>query len=157
MKIVFLDFDGVINNRLDACPTSRQGIRVDPKLVARLNHILEKTEAQVIITSTWRLEGLMPCKEALFLQGLLPKTVRGVTPTPYDMRLDGRRGTRGGEIQAWLDAWSDVEDEGITSYVVLDDVNDGFDFLADRFIQTDGRYGLQDEHCERAIKLLNEV
>jgi hypothetical protein len=58
-KIVFLDFDGVLMNRsaLRARRLDPQRRPVaDPEAVAALNYIVRASEAQIVVTSTWREE-----------------------------------------------------------------------------------------------------
>ena len=51
MKILFLDCDGVLNSKRKF-PTGYFGI--DPAGMFFLNHILDETKAQVVISSAWR-------------------------------------------------------------------------------------------------------
>mgnify|MGYP004488143657 FL=1 len=48
-KYIFLDFDGVINTQND---------KFDKKAVANLRRLLVRTDAKVVISSTWRLQGM---------------------------------------------------------------------------------------------------
>lgn len=48
-KYIFLDFDGVINTQND---------KFDKNAMANLRRLLEKTDAKVVISSTWRLQGM---------------------------------------------------------------------------------------------------
>ena len=48
-KYIFLDFDGVINT---------QNGKFDKNAVANLRRLLERTDANVVISSTWRLQGM---------------------------------------------------------------------------------------------------
>lgn len=148
MKVLFLDIDGVVNNTLDPCPTSRAGIRVDPVLVGRVNGILEATEALVVISSTWRLEGLMACKEALYDQGLRKRAIWGCTPTPSEMIRHPKRGDRAAEIEYWLEDWAYEE---VTQYAVLDDMPL---IGCPRFVQTDPRKGIQDSDVLKVLAFL---
>lgn len=48
-KYIFLDFDGVINT-----PKGKFA----KKAVANLLHLVERSDAKIIISSTWRLQGM---------------------------------------------------------------------------------------------------
>lgn len=48
-KYIFLDFDGVINT-----PKGKFA----KKAVAYLFHLVERNDAKIIISSTWRLQGM---------------------------------------------------------------------------------------------------
>jgi len=88
----------------------------------------------------------MACKEALYGQGLLKRTIFGSTPTPSEMRAHPKRGDRAAEIAYWLD-WV----EEVTQYAVLDDM----DLVGcPRFVQTDPRKGIQDSDVLKVIDLL---
>lgn len=54
-KVIFLDIDGVLN--CDKTPNPRKfPYVVDKRLLARLKRLLAKTRAQVVLTSSWRLD-----------------------------------------------------------------------------------------------------
>jgi hypothetical protein len=65
--------------------------------------------------------------------------------------IDGTRRCRGNEIQAWLDAVPVVK-----TFAILDDDSD-MGHLLPFLVRTSGQTGLQPEHVEQAIKLLNGV
>lgn len=64
MKIIFSDIDGVLNCGHTPNPRKFPYI-ADPTLVARLRVVLQKTDAQVVLTSTWRYDpaGLFSAKK----------------------------------------------------------------------------------------------
>ncbi len=51
-KVIFLDIDGVLN-RDDG------GVKIEEEFVKRLAHIVEETEAEIILSSSWR--GMYEC------------------------------------------------------------------------------------------------
>jgi hypothetical protein len=59
-RILFLDFDGVLNSRGFLAMSRGLAIsryphsEIDPEAVARVNRILERTEAEVVVSSSWR-------------------------------------------------------------------------------------------------------
>lgn len=61
-KYIFLDFDGVLNT-----PKGK----FDQKAIGKLRRLLERCDAKVIISSTWRLHGVeyirQLWKEALYI------------------------------------------------------------------------------------------
>lgn len=149
VKVVFLDFDGVLNSESfvrDYYRKSflqREPAEIDPVAVARLNRILEATGAVVCISSSWRL--LHKTEELVdFLKGTgFTGKVIGITP-----RLDAPRGM---EIQEWMDTAPGYRE--IESFVILDDDAD-MAHLGHRLVQTDFAGGLEDHHIERAIRML---
>ena len=61
MNIIFLDVDGVLNNLsyvmhlIDNCRVRGGGYHIlDPLCVKRLNKVLKETDANIVISSTWR-------------------------------------------------------------------------------------------------------
>ena len=70
-KYIFLDFDGVIN--------TLKG-KFDKNAVTNLRRLLERTDAKVVISSTWRLQG-MEYIQQLWQEYQLPGEVIDLTPS----------------------------------------------------------------------------
>jgi hypothetical protein len=139
MKIVFLDFDGVI------VTTATSYERIDMKVMPHVCRIIEETNAKVVISSAWRnYHDLEYLTDMLVKAGLHKEDV--VSETPY------RDGVRGREISLWLER-SDVE---IESFVILDD--DVFDMKEHegKYVQTDTDNGITSEEADEAIKILDK-
>ncbi len=140
-KIVFLDFDGVLNSELS---TQQLGTRYRfaKSSVAALNEVLLKCEAYIVITSTWREHWTLR-DNAQFLEqeGVLPGRVLGKTPT-----LEQERGV---EIDAWLKS----APYQVLTFVILDD-RDDMAMHRERLVQVDPRVGLNRPQASRAIELL---
>ena len=150
MKIIFLDFDGVLNSLEYARKTIQVGdpcttYDLDPVAGARLKKLVDLSGAKIVVSSTWRitrsLEGLRSCLGAFHMW---PSDVIGVTPR---MNAD-----RGYEIQAWLDDWKGPQ---IDSYVIIDDSND-MAHLLPRLVRTNWKTGFLNEHVDMALEMLNE-
>ena len=162
MKVLFLDFDGVLNsfpylkeNGHAAWQCIGEAGAIDPAAVERLNRIVERTGAKVVVSSSWR-HG----RDEMHLWQLLRKrgfrgVVIGKTPdfVPNKQPLSKRAcGGRGDEIRHWLDNTP----AGVTRFVVLDDDND-MDAVRDFFVRTSMDTGLTDEHVEMAVGMLGEA
>ena len=124
-----------------------QGTVFDPNCVRNLAEIIEKTGADIVVSSSWKY--IMSYKDFLDLWEFrnLPGFVTDVTPTP-----DVRR-NRGDEIDAWLYE-CDVE----CQYVIIDDL-DGSNFnehQLSRLLVVNPFNGLDEEIAERAIAILNQ-
>lgn len=164
-KIVFLDFDGVLNHeewyaqrpakpaRLEVMDERVARWCFDPKAAGRLN-VLVDAGAKFVISSTWRLHSdLDELRRILVALGFRGEVI-GVTP---DLSNKSRSihaahvRRRGAEIQAWMD-----EHGTPSSFVILDD-DDDMEHLIDRLVQTDFETGLQDEHITRALEKLAET
>lgn len=157
MKIIFLDFDGVLNNaaymqdvmssgeykRLSF--SQRSFKELDPTRVKMVSDLALETDADIVVSSSWRiLSELSELRE--YLQGAgMDENVLPIARTPITPK-----GFRGEEVKQWLDANTDV-----SSYVIFDD--DGDFYPEQMLVQTSWNEGLLPEHVERARKiLLNE-
>lgn len=158
MKLVFLDFDGVLNGcesptaRANADPTLVPGsvpwcaAQLDHDKVERLNTILERTGAYVVITTSWKAaESFDLLCHILRFKGLKGFILGAIEHIGRDK--EGVFYYRADEIEHWLD-----HVKGVESYVVLDDLD--MYQLTPRHVKTETEVGLQDEHVERAIQLL---
>ena len=118
MKIIFLDFDGVMDNEYYDHILSKAGkpiadeygLLFDPECVKNLKHIIDNTGADIVISSTWK--DLMSYKDILDMWKYrgLPGFVTDVTPTISNHR--------GNEIDAWLE-----ECRHDCQYAIIDDLD----------------------------------
>lgn len=170
MKIIFLDIDGVLNVEhyivtiCDFCKKrgldfneeirDRFGMIFCPLVVKKLAWIIAASDAKIVISSTWRMSGIIPMKE-MWEARELPGEIFDVTPITRerDDRDFYERKERGHEIQWWL---NDAKKRGldIESYVIFDDDNDMLDEQQQFFIQTDPQYGITNKEADRAIEIL---
>lgn len=100
-KYIFLDFDGVLNT-----PKGK----FDQKAIGTLRCLLERCDAKVIISSTWRLQGVEHIRQ-LWKEYLLPGEVTDLTPSCNSITFCSADGTKewqclheakGLEIAEWL-------------------------------------------------------
>lgn len=61
MKVIFLDIDGVLNVYPQGF--DEYGSKFHPHFVENLKCLIEKTEAKILISSTWRFSGLKVMQE----------------------------------------------------------------------------------------------
>lgn len=159
MKIIFLDIDGVLN--VISQGRDQFGSIFHKHFEDNLRHLIEQTDAKIVISSTWRFSGLDIMKD-MWLKRNLPGEVIDITPYCAIIQKDESYESveRGYEIQAWLNKHPDVE-----NYVILDDDNDMLDCQLNNFVKTSGNsdhpdkidigYGLTKICTEKAIKILN--
>jgi len=118
---------------------------LDRASILLLNDLLDRSEAKVVISSTWRFghttEGLSVLLKARGFVGEI------IDKTP---ELRGDLLVRGHEIQAWVDDHPEV-----TSFVILDDDND-MAHLDVRLVRTAFQTGITQENVERALALLSQ-
>lgn len=141
MKIIFLDVDGVLNSVQDRFSTKLE----TRKHILFLRHIVNKTDAEIVLSSSWRICGLLP----KLCRILREYNLRISDITPYI--LD--RASRGREIRAWLD-----DHTGVESFVILDDEDfDIVNMFPDNIVKTNSEVGLQKEDAEKCIAILSNI
>ena len=155
MKIIFLDYDGVVNNlvfhEVNGEPTyydennSTEKVN-DFQAMAWLNKICREFDCAIVVTSTWR--GRDDYKKCLTRAGLangIP--ILGKTPSLSHMQHE----TRGREIWQWFRD-NPQYDEQLEDFIILDDDTDMW-MLSDHLIQTNTYRGLGFEEyskiCQR--------
>ena len=124
MKIIFLDFDGVMDTAryelilgISGRPSiDAYGTIFDPECVWNLREIIEKTGAKIVVSSSWK--DILTFEEILDMwkKRGLPGEVIGTTPYTLECKK------RGDEIDLWL---KECKEE--YQYVILDDI-DGSNF-----------------------------
>lgn len=163
MKILFLDFDGVLNSddyfeasgftpediqkaadKLDPEPSQILELRklaIDSEAVQRVNRIIEATGAQVVLSTNWARQVPVPeLRELLEARGF-EGVILGRTPRKLSsMRVH--------EIQLWLRDHPEV-----THFCILEDAFP-MHHLTPHTVRTQYRHGLTDEGVEKAIQLL---
>lgn len=156
MKVIFLDFDGVITTPKSKC-------KLDPEKMALVGRILDATGAKIVISSSWRrylLEDTIKHitdTDNFFVGGNpfpYPEAVVGVTERMYSFcypNNDRHFGLpRGCEIEHYLRQHSEID-----NYVIIDDDQDMLLCQADNFVHTDGEEGITEKDVEKAIEILN--
>lgn len=165
MKVIFLDFDGVLNSAGSFLYEDRrrkqhkeQGVKgpVNETLchvcTSNFQAVLDKyKDVKIVISSTWRTMFDLPWLKAK-LESYHIDSSRVIGVTPNSGIFDGSRGR---EIAAWL---YQNKEMGITHYVIIDD-ND-WDITphhgAERFVKTTWESGMTIAHtAELAEKLSN--
>jgi succinate dehydrogenase flavin-adding protein (antitoxin of CptAB toxin-antitoxin module) len=150
MKIIFLDFDGVIS-------TYEKGWRFDVEKIKLLKEIVDKTDAKIVVTSSWK-RGFTEVDNFIksFYDKPRNKDLKNITifdwfaNSIYDI-TDNNGSWRGDEIQRWIDK----HNEEIESYVILDDDSDFRDNQLFNFVQTDTYEGITSREVKLCIKILN--
>ena len=167
MKVIFLDVDGVLNS-IDDLMEYREKNNITKtilyddiadKRLELLKQLVEKTKAEIVISSSWRMGWIRNGKPKEFnKESLMYKLVSrlsdynlkhiDVTPYLYDSNI---RYNRGDEIREWLNQHPEVE-----KFVILDDEDDMCEFTDTNLVQTSYDHGLLQEHVDKAIKILNK-
>lgn len=168
IKIIFLDIDGVI-----ATPESlHDGLwgLVDANQEL-LGVILEKTNASIVLSSSWRLGNVEDTKDYMTKKGFLfSDKIIGVT-IRASQYIDRSKKIhlsipRGVEIQQWIDTnihsnnGKDFKRKNIGvdyQYVILDDDNDMLFTQRNNFVRTKSLIGLTGFDVHNAINILNNI
>lgn len=130
--IIFLDVDGVLN-RYDTKERLGPYFGLDVRLVKRAQRLIADVDAEVVLSSTWRLHAELRS----VVVARIP--VIGLTP-------EIPNGSRGAEIAEWLGSHVNPEG-GWRKHVVIDDDRDMVPGLTCFF--TNPEFGLTEEVAER--------
>ncbi len=150
IKVLFLDFDGVLNFRRYLIEKNEYGVVIDPKRMEILKGIIDATNARLVLTTSWRVhwhKDPVRCKDIgkdinrIFAESgleIFDKT---------QVRNEGREY----EIEMWLQKHPEVE-----AYAVLDDEFLDADRLEGNFVKTSSfKEGLDREAAQKVIEILN--
>lgn len=139
MKVLFLDFDGVLNNF-----TQRNfGEQFSPGACKNLKALMRKVpDLKIVISSAWRMHGMEYCKEVLKKNGIDSERVIDITGSEH--------GIRGYQIQCWLD-----RNPGVTAFVIIDDESDMGE-LMNKLVKTSSFIGLTEKEVSLAVDVLEK-
>lgn len=165
MKYIFLDIDGVLNS--DTYCTSPEYLEetnqmsdqlimlvnhwvlLDPRAIKRLNDLVNRSGAVVVLSSTWRakyspseITKMMQDRGATF-------TVVASTPVLHG-KVNSSRIPRGKEIATYIDSLANKPE----SFVILDDHDDMLSYTQ-FLVKTTMRFGLTSDDVDRALNILN--
>ena len=159
-KIIFLDVDGVMNNQLWFIKTkgNRPDDDIDPENMKHLNNIIKETDAEVVVTSTWRLNRTTEELQALFDRNGFKGKIIGKT---LDLRCGdhGHCVLRGNEILCWVKEHDESVGQSYyeyKNYVILDDESDMLYWQRNNLILVDAYCGLTPNMAYQAIRILNQ-
>ena len=167
-KIIFLDFDGVLNTEHYQSLLQYQGKSwqdeygafFDPNAVKQLKRIIDATGADIVIESSWKYLGLDAMKELWEIRNL-PGRVIDITPSSVsdeylsNVDLDNLDASmlhcKGIEIASWL-----AEQTEDIRYVIIDDEYVILESQLPHFILTNPYEGITEEQANMSILILNE-
>src|SRR5438105_9454277 len=134
-KVIFLDSDGVLNCQRTSNSRHLPYI-IDEALLARLRKLVDRTDASVVLSSTWRYDpaGIFSAKR----YGI--PFIDVIPDLPHEPRRK--------EILQWLQ-----EHPEVTQYIVIDDEDDDLDSLP--LFQPSSGTGLTEEIVAGAAEYLN--
>lgn len=163
MKLIFLDFDGVITNLESRYCLNNEKM----ELVKR---ICDETGAKIVISSSWRVRDVETTLESISKSSrdndpfILAEYVIDITPR-FHFKYGDNYVTihRGEEIQYIIDKYKyriykqeSTNIDRLDNYVILDDDIDMLLWQADHFIKTDPYEGITEDDVKKAISILND-
>lgn len=140
MKVLFLDVDGVLNTGF--------GKPFEKKALLWLNHVVMSADADLVLTSLWRVRPELLDEITRELDGLWHED----QCTLIDWPRGFKSWRRGDQIAEWLSRHPEVE-----NYAIVDDEHDFLPEQASRFVWTEGTKGLTRENADRLIDILGAV
>jgi hypothetical protein len=145
-KVIFLDIDGVLNTDKHLRKFGRDYI--DQKLISILRAIVLQSKAEIVLSSTWRLDNYA---KNLVKQALETKDLKFICCTPHIESTTKKRTNRAEEIKKWVEKHPSVK-----KYAVLDDRDDAGYGIEKSFFQTDPRIGLTYSIAEKVVEHLGK-
>jgi hypothetical protein len=182
VKIIFLDIDGVLNceeaYRSGECQYQEwvweDGRKDHYQRFCSwskdlLNKLIEKTEAKIVISSSWRHSGIEFMRKVWKMEEMRGEII-GITPS---ITANGIHIPRGIEIENYLNEdlafqrinWSEIEQKriietsGVENYIIIDDDSDMLYNQANHFVHVlpspINKRGFNEEYYEEALKKLS--
>ncbi len=159
-KIIFLDIDGVLNSfefqfGKHSKWSSNKRSQIDPNAVNLLNKLINSTNADVVLSSTWRILHYDILQEILNEMGCIANII-DKTPQTHFKAKKYKHCQRGMQIQEWINKNEEVFSvKNGDRFIILDDSTD-MGHLTSYLIKTSSLVGLTDKDVEKAIAVLNE-
>ena len=156
INVMFLDIDGVVNTPMWVNINGKLRSRYDFPENGKVNNwqacqwvskFCKERGYSIVVSSTWRTEGLAICKKCLYAGGIWEDIpIIGSTPV---LHIE-----RGHEIQQWLDG-QEANGIKIKRYLILDDDEDvkTSQEHSDRFVKCRGDVGFMLYDFQMAVSL----
>lgn len=168
-RIIFLDFDGVLNTEYHQRMLQykgkpwqdKHGALFDPQAVEQLQRIVDATHADIVIDSSWKYFGL-EAMQSMWKDRRLPGRIVDITPSAIsdsvllsadlDITDPSSLHCKGAEIASWL------ADKGMydVPYVVIDDEYVILESQQPHFVMTNPYDGITIDIATIAINVLNK-
>ena len=154
MKVIFLDFDGVITTYYSKWKINMYKINI-------INDICDKTDAKIVVSSTWRMgyhNDVTAFHERLKQYFIKHNYLDNFKDTfdKFISNIIGMTecigGLRGDEIKSYMNKHPEVE-----NYVIIDDDSDMCDHQLCNFVQTDTCDGITERDAKLCVDILNGI
>ena len=151
IKIIFLDFDGVLITVTDK--------KFNMRNVDNLNELIRKTGAKVVVTSDWKRDHDFDfIKKTLTDNGVRGEII-DITPNYTIKETDTIKVPRGVEIESWISNYNTFDGENlkaVVNYVILDDHMDMLIYQLDHFIEIEQSKGFDGKALKDALDILTK-
>lgn len=146
--ILFLDFDGVLN-----IPGHYGKSMFVPEYLARLEKIAIDHDLKIVISSSWRETFKLEDIRDFFSENSLPERIIGCTPVVAQNKWPPYiREIRQLECQKWMD------DNNYTGlWVAIDDDKRIFEDRCTNLVETEFKYGLNEEAGVKLIEKIKQI
>ena len=158
-KIIFFDINGVLNSMdyFEQAKDCKGYTGINPEKAKLLKEIVDRTGAEIVLSSTWRCLGKRKDELEHAMYTYLSDTLHeyGLEIVDHTPCIDQDRPK---EIKAWLDNQKDKDirfvsfDDNYPKHK-YDEVGIGDCLMRTSFFEKDG--GLRQEHVEKAVEILN--
>jgi hypothetical protein len=136
MKIIFLDVDGVLNT--PKLIKTYGSDFIDDICVALVAKIVRETNAEIVLSSTWRIQEK---DKTLVEQALAKHKIKLHDCTPI-LKIQGGWVERHEEIRAW------INNNQVTKFAIIDDWEDA---------NIEGSFFKTDENSGLTVKIANQI
>jgi hypothetical protein len=151
IKIIFLDFDGVLISVTDK--------KFNMRNVDNLNELIRKTDAKIVVTSDWKRDHDFDfIKKTLTDNGVRGEII-DITPNYTIKETDTIKVPRGTEIESWITKYNTFDGENlkaVVNYVILDDHMDMLVYQLDHFIEIEQSKGFDGKALKDALDILTK-
>lgn len=148
MKVIFLDFDGVLNTEKYICECGEYGVVIAPSAMAILKRIIDKTKAKIVLSTSWREHWSKNAEECDSTGKKINEIFSLFGMTVFDKT--GEFGSREEEIEAWLKLHPETE-----NFVVVDDRFLSSDTIKNHFVKVSGyKRGLDETALLQVLEIL---
>jgi hypothetical protein len=151
IKIIFLDFDGVLIPVTDK--------KFNMRNVDNLNELIRKTGAKIVVTSDWKRDHDFDfIKKTLTDNGVRGEII-DITPNYTIKETDTIKVPRGTEIESWITKYNAFDGENLKSvvnYIILDDHMDMLVYQLDHFIEIEQSKGFDGKALKEALDILTK-
>ncbi len=150
MKVIFLDFDGVLNSERYVKEHGPTRMTIDPARMVLLKKLINATDAKVVLSTSWRRHWSLVSEQCDKIGQEINALFRKNGIEIYD-KIPECSYKREKEIEKWLEDYPQVK-----NFVVLDDLFLSSPKLKGRCVKTAAtKNGIEESDVKKAIKILN--